>query len=447
MTSGADASERLDAERPTEATEPSTGDTFDDALSNAQAAQQNDANPAQSSTEGATAAGQGPAPESEKPVAEPSGLLFSSPPVPNAAVNPTTGPLAAGDQAPNAASLPAQGADISAGTSAAKPTVDPLAALMTADGPGAKNDGGATGHDGGDAETGSKGRQANQATAMSTADGKPAELPAVTVAKPTIASAGATGAGNASTATQPAPNEPSTERSAGAASAPHAAMDGTPLTPAARDALAPLLELARTAEPAAAGEKLHLPTPTSSTTEEAPTTPLVSRGLAALANQRGGALAIRLDPPSLGDLRITMTVVNGRVTAELLTSNPQAHALLRSDLASLRQALEAQGLAVDRLSIQSAPTHPSAAGRGDAPASHASHAQPASQASQQQGSQDSDSGHSQDRGQQRHDAGQGQSRGRSSHFSGQSGESGERNGSRSRRHATFARVFASSTLP
>ena len=234
------------------------------------------------------------------------------------------------------------------------------------------------------------------------------------------------------------------DRGAGAAQgAGHGAAHGAALSAAAREALQPLLDLAaRTG--GAAGHTADAPTPTAAKADdgsERPTTPLVGRGLAALANQKGGSLAIRLDPPSLGDLRITMTVVNGRVSADLLTSNADAHALLSADLASLRQALEAQGLSVDRLSIQSAPPQsPHAALRHDAQsgAAAASAQTSGQQPQQQQGSgADGQDRSSHDR-HQHHDAGHGQSRGR---FAGQ-GESGERDGRQgSRRRASFARVF------
>lgn len=182
------------------------------------------------------------------------------------------------------------------------------------------------------------------------------------------------------------------------------------------------------------------------TAEEKPTTPLVGRGLAALANQKGGALQIRLDPPSLGDLRIAMTVVNGKVSAELTTSTGQAHALLSADLTALRQALEAQGLSVERLSIQHAPQeqnqqHLPTARAEATPAQGATAQQPGS--SQQQSFHGDANGNDRNQ-QQRHDASHGQSRGRSS----QGGDGNERDpGSKSRRRASFARVFAASNLP
>lgn len=179
---------------------------------------------------------------------------------------------------------------------------------------------------------------------------------------------------------------------------------------------------------------------------EAPTTKLVARGLSALVGQKGGSMQIRLDPPSLGDLRITMTVVNGVVNAELKTAHGQAHALLAADLTSLRQALEAQGLTVERLSIQHQPQpspSPSTAHRAE----HAPAAQqpaPSGQPHQQGSSGDpsSQQDRQQDR-QQRHDASHGQSRGRSD------GDGRERDGGsgQRRRRASFATVFATSDLP
>ncbi len=191
-----------------------------------------------------------------------------------------------------------------------------------------------------------------------------------------------------------------------------------------------------------------LPSPQSNGEEAESAAPkLVARGLAALASQKGGSMQMRLDPPSLGDLRIQMTVVNGAVSAELRPSSAQAHALLAADLASLRQALEAQGLSVERLSVQ-APTHQgqggsAQTGHGLTRGEHTSAGQAAAQ--QAQPGQQSSSNGQQESGSDRqqrsggnHDAGHGQSRGRSD-----SGQRDERDpGSRSRRRASFASVFA-----
>jgi flagellar hook-length control protein FliK len=205
---------------------------------------------------------------------------------------------------------------------------------------------------------------------------------------------------------------------------------------------------ARGADVVTLGAETGRPNPQASADDAEGKTPkLVARGLAALASQKGGSMQIRLDPPSLGDLRIQMTVINGAVSAELRPSSAQAHTLLAADLASLRQALEAQGLSVDRLSVQS-PAQPGngpsslgqGIGRGEQ--AHAGHA--AAQAGQQAGGHTGGNGQQDGQGdrQQRsgtgHDAGQGQSRGRSD----SGGRDDRDTGSRSRRRASFASVFS-----
>ena len=93
---------------------------------------------------------------------------------------------------------------------------------------------------------------------------------------------------------------------------------------------------------------------------------------------------MRLHPPELGELRVQMTLAQGRVSAEFSATTPSAHALLEQSLTSLRSALETHGLSVERLTVQPLP---SVQVRQDAPDEQ-----------QQQ--------------RHRHDAGPGQSRGR-----------------------------------
>ena len=82
--------------------------------------------------------------------------------------------------------------------------------------------------------------------------------------------------------------------------------------------------------------------------------PGVGRGLDTLSRQRGGTLTMRLDPPSLGQLKLEMKMEGGRVTVLLTSANDSARSLLRDNLNSLRQSLEDRGLAVDRLAVESA---------------------------------------------------------------------------------------------
>ena len=109
----------------------------------------------------------------------------------------------------------------------------------------------------------------------------------------------------------------------------------------------------------------------------------ILRGLTTMFNQRGGVMTMRLHPPELGELRVQMTLSQGRVSAEFRATTQSAHALLERSLTSLRSALETHGLSVERLTVQPLP---SVQVRHDAP----------------------------DEQQQRHhhDAGSGQSRGR-----------------------------------
>ncbi len=84
------------------------------------------------------------------------------------------------------------------------------------------------------------------------------------------------------------------------------------------------------------------------------TLPGVGRGLDTLARQRGGTLTMRLDPPSLGALKLDLRMEGGRVTVSMTAASESARLLLRNNLGSLRQALEDRGLAVERLTVETA---------------------------------------------------------------------------------------------
>ena len=147
--------------------------------------------------------------------------------------------------------------------------------------------------------------------------------------------------------------------------------------------------------------------------EDAPdTSARVVRGLTAMLNQRGGVMTMRLEPPALGQLRVQMTVARGAVTAQFQPATIEAQALLERSLATLRLALESQGLSVERLTVHAAP----------APAAGREAAEYQSQQQQQQAS--------------RHqpDAGDGRSRGR--------GDEQPQDGRQRRRGTThFAEAF------
>ena len=84
------------------------------------------------------------------------------------------------------------------------------------------------------------------------------------------------------------------------------------------------------------------------------TMPGVGRGLDTLARQRGGTLTMRLDPPSLGHLKLEMKMDGARVTVLMTAASDSARSLLRNNMGSLRQALEDRGFAVDRIAVETA---------------------------------------------------------------------------------------------
>ena len=81
-------------------------------------------------------------------------------------------------------------------------------------------------------------------------------------------------------------------------------------------------------------------------------TMITARGMNALASQRGGSLTMRLDPPSLGQVMIRMSVSDGVVQAELHASNNAGRVVMERGLETLRASLESRGLTVERLSVQ-----------------------------------------------------------------------------------------------
>jgi len=65
----------------------------------------------------------------------------------------------------------------------------------------------------------------------------------------------------------------------------------------------------------------------------------------------GGNVALRLEPPHLGTVHMTVTAANGAVTAAIQTSTESAKQVLESDLAGLKQALGDAGVKVDSINV------------------------------------------------------------------------------------------------
>ena len=69
----------------------------------------------------------------------------------------------------------------------------------------------------------------------------------------------------------------------------------------------------------------------------------------------GGTMQIRLDPPELGALQVSVHMQNGVMSATFQTSNDDATKVLSHSLSQLKAALEAQGVTVDKLHVQQSP--------------------------------------------------------------------------------------------
>lgn len=69
----------------------------------------------------------------------------------------------------------------------------------------------------------------------------------------------------------------------------------------------------------------------------------------------GGTIKLKLDPPELGSMQVSLHLRDGVMTASFQTSNDEATRLLSHTLSDLRASLEAQGIVVDRLHVQQAP--------------------------------------------------------------------------------------------
>jgi flagellar hook-length control protein FliK len=69
----------------------------------------------------------------------------------------------------------------------------------------------------------------------------------------------------------------------------------------------------------------------------------------------GGTMQIRLDPPELGDLQLSIQMRDGVMSASFQTSSDQATHLLSHSLGELRASLEASGISVDKIHVEQAP--------------------------------------------------------------------------------------------
>jgi flagellar hook-length control protein FliK len=76
----------------------------------------------------------------------------------------------------------------------------------------------------------------------------------------------------------------------------------------------------------------------------------------------GGTMKLRLDPPELGTLQVSLHMRDGVVSAAFQTANGDAARLLSHTLGDLRSTLEAHGIVVDKLHVQQSPREESGSG-------------------------------------------------------------------------------------
>jgi flagellar hook-length control protein FliK len=79
----------------------------------------------------------------------------------------------------------------------------------------------------------------------------------------------------------------------------------------------------------------------------------------------GGTMHMRLDPPELGVLQVTVRMQDGVMTASFETSSDQATKLLSHSLGQLKTVLESQGVSVEKLHVQQTPKDQQANSNGE----------------------------------------------------------------------------------
>ncbi len=78
----------------------------------------------------------------------------------------------------------------------------------------------------------------------------------------------------------------------------------------------------------------------------------VQNGMLRNLNQGGKELTMRLHPPQLGKLNVTLQVQNQEVSALIKSSSPEVAKMIQNQVAELKHVLEQQGLKVQKLEVQ-----------------------------------------------------------------------------------------------
>ncbi len=83
--------------------------------------------------------------------------------------------------------------------------------------------------------------------------------------------------------------------------------------------------------------------------------PSIVTGIHGKLLPNGGTMTLRLDPPELGALQVSVHMRDGVMTAAFETSNDQATRLVSHSLSQLKSALESAGMSVEKLHVQQSP--------------------------------------------------------------------------------------------
>lgn len=150
---------------------------------------------------------------------------------------------------------------------------------------------------------------------------------------------------------------------AGAASAPALAESSAAApTPAGQSTAPPIATVGETVS----AQFAQLPQSDSTQGNDEVNVGRLTRGLNSAINQRGGSVTLRLTPPELGLVKIEMAVRDGAVNAKFTAQTESVRNLLMDQMSNLRQAMDRQGLTVEKFEVQVLPqVSPSSSGGFD----------------------------------------------------------------------------------
>jgi flagellar hook-length control protein FliK len=149
-----------------------------------------------------------------------------------------------------------------------------------------------------------------------------------------------------------------------------------------------------------AGESLASPSPASVTTRTSPSQatantpnpgvkfvaenhPSIVQSVKTQLLPTGGTMRLRLDPPELGAMQVSVHLKDGVVTASFETSNDQATKMLSHSLGQLKQSLESQGITVGKMDVQQSARNESTSDRSTGGEKDSDQAQENTSSSQQ----------------------------------------------------------------